>query len=286
MPHFTYCDPDRSLLRQGDILRKSEGISTILEKVHPYFIKDDCKYFMVLTQSCDLERRDGKPCKAPYITIAAVKPLDLLIKNEIARHQTDLDKICGICNGDKRHRLYQFLERLLNNNEPDYFYLHDDAASGFNDKMVAFLRLSIAIKSDLYYEAYLHSKIIELTLEFKAKLGWLVGQMYSRVATPDWINSSLTKGEFKNQIDDLLDARVHWVNKKLIRELNSKYSEPIHRLDKSKCEELISSIKIQKDREIFKDKISVILTDFIDDETVIEKIVKRIDNIPLMNKFG
>lgn len=43
-------------------------------------------------------------------------------------------------------------------------------------------------------------------------------------------------------------------NKKLIRVLNSKYSEPIHRLYKSKCEELISSIKIQKDRGIFKEK--------------------------------
>ena len=286
MPHFTYCDPDNSSLRQGDILRKSEDISTILEKVHPYFIKDDCKYFMVLTQSCDLERRDGKPCKAPYITIAAVKPLDLLIKNEVARHQTDLDKICGICNEDKRHRLYQFLERLLNNNEPDYFYLHDDAASGFNDKMVAFLRLSIAIKSDPFYETCLHSKILELTLEFKAKLGWLVGQMYSRVATPDWVNISQAKGEFKNMINDLLNEKVHWVNKKLIRELNSNYSEQIPRWDKSKCEELILSIKIQKDREIFKDKISKILTDFIDNKTVIEKIVKRIDNIPLMKKFG
>ena len=87
-------------------------------------------------------------------------------------------------------------------------------------------------------------------------------------------------------INDLLDAKVHWINKKLIRELNSKYSEPIHGLDKSKCEELISSIKIQKDREIFKDKISAILTDFIDDKAVIEKIVKRVDNIPLMKKFG
>jgi hypothetical protein len=285
MPHFTYCDPDYSLLRQGDILKKSEDISTILGKVHPYFIKDDCKYFMVLTQSCDLERRDGKPCKAPYITIAAVKPLDLLIKNEVARHQTDLDKICGICNEDKRHRLYQFLERLLNNNEPDYFYLHEDAALGFNDKMVAFLRLSIAIKSDLYYEACFHSKILELTLEFKAKLGWLIGQMYSRVATPDWVDNS-PANEFKNQINDLLDAKVHWVNKKLVRELNSKHSGPIHRLGKSKCEELISTIEIQKDREVFKDKISAILTDFIDDKAVIEKIVKRIDNIPLMKKFG
>ena len=286
MPHFTYCDPDCSLLRQGDILKKSEDISTILEKGHPYFIKGDCKYFMVLTQSCDLERRDGKHCKAPYITIAAVRPLDILIKNEVARYQTDLDKICGICNEDKRHRPYQFLERLLNNNEPDYFYLHDDAASSFNDKMVAFLRLSIAIKSDLYYEAYLHSKIIELTLEFKAKLGWLVGQMYSRVATPDWVDTSLTKGEFNTQIDDLLYAKVHWVNKKLIKKLNSEYSEPTHRLDKSKCKELILSIEIPKDREIFKDKISVILTDFIDDEAAIKKIVKRIDNIHLMKRFG
>jgi len=286
MPHFTYSSLDHQSLRQGDILLNSEDISKMLSEMHPYFIKDDCKYFMVLTQSCDLERREGEHCKAPYITIAAVKPLDLLIKNEIARHQTELDKICGICNENKRSKLIQFLERLLNNNEPDYFYLNDDAASGFNEKSVAFLRLSIAIRSDLY-EVCLQSKILELTLEFKAKLGWLVGQMYSRVATPDWGDNLTSTEDFHTMINNLMDERVHWVNTKLIRELNRKYPQDNNILDKHKCEELISSIKIPNDLDVFTEKISTILTEFIEDETVNRKILKRIVNIPYLKiKIG
>ena len=72
--HFTYkCNPDMSSLCQGDILKITEEIKTVLTEVHPYFLNDQYKYFMVLTQSCDLVRRNGSKCKTPYITLAAVR---------------------------------------------------------------------------------------------------------------------------------------------------------------------------------------------------------------------
>ena len=72
--HFTYKEyPDMNSLCQGDVLEKTDELTTILEKVHPYFLKPEYKYFMVLSQSCDLVRRNGKPCKTPYITLAAVR---------------------------------------------------------------------------------------------------------------------------------------------------------------------------------------------------------------------
>lgn len=52
--------------------------------------------------------------------------------------------------------------------------------------MVAYLKLSIALKSKEHYDKCLAAKKIELADEFKAKLGWMVGNMYSRVGTADW----------------------------------------------------------------------------------------------------
>lgn len=290
MPHFTYSSTDQSSLKQGDILCKSNEILQILEEVHPHYLREDYRYFLVLTQSCDLVRRNGKKCKAPYITIAAIRPLDLLIKREIAKHQkTDLEKNNGICNIDRKNSLAQFMERLLNNNMPDYFYLHDDAAFDFTEKMVAFLRLSIAIKSNLHYEACRNSKILELTDAFKAKLGWLVGQMYSRVGTPDWAPTCVTKEGFRSSIGKLLDENIVWIDKKGINKLRSEYSEEISSKSPTEIQELASSIKIEKDRDVFLNRIRKILDDsgFIDDEAKTNKIVTRINNDPLIKqKFG
>lgn len=71
--HFTYkSKPDMSSLCQGDILKLTDDLKKVLGDVHPYFQNEQYKYFMVLTQSCDLVRRKGQPCKTPYITLAAV----------------------------------------------------------------------------------------------------------------------------------------------------------------------------------------------------------------------
>jgi len=99
-----------------------------------------------------------------------------------------------------------FVERLLNNNEPNYFYLHEDPALGIDGSHVAFLALSIAVKSDLHYQKCVDARVGTLCDPFKAKLGWLVGTMYSRVATPDWVPDHRTLAEFEQLRDELVDG--------------------------------------------------------------------------------
>ena len=79
--HFTYkSNPDMQSLCQGDILNPTEELMEVLKTVHPYFLNKQYKYFMVLSQSCDLVRRNGKKCKTPYITLAAVKDYTEFLK--------------------------------------------------------------------------------------------------------------------------------------------------------------------------------------------------------------
>lgn len=178
MSHFTYSKKiEHDKLKQGDILHKNEEIRSMIQAVHPHYLKEDYKFFIVLTQSCDLIKRDGQ---APYISLAAVRPFDLLLQRKISNYQkTDIERIGRICSQSKKWIIHQFLERLFNNNEPEYFYLYEDDSFGLSEPMVAFLRLSIAVKTDLHYEKCLNAKFIELDENFTAKLGWLVGNMYS-----------------------------------------------------------------------------------------------------------
>lgn len=199
--HFTYKkEIDKSSLCQGDLLEITDELRDVLRKVHPYFLNVQYKYFMVLTQSCDLVRRDRSKCKTPYITLAAVKKFDeffegLLLKNEYA------ERINGLMFVDSKNweRAYQLLERLYNNTESDYFFLYKEDALGLSSSMIASLKVSIALKSEQHYEKCLSAKILELSDEFKAKLGWLVGNIYSRVGTTDW-ESIKTKSQRREML--------------------------------------------------------------------------------------
>lgn len=215
-PHFTYKEPPfASDLMQGDVIRRTPKFEAILKEVHPhYFERTDNKYFIVITQDCDLVRRNGKTCESRYISIAAVRPLSLVVRRQLERYiQKDFTSV-PVCNQEDQGRFRNFLERLLNNNEGNHFFLRAEPSRDFPEDCCAFLALSIAIRSNLHYHSLLDARILELKDSFRAKLGWLVGQMYARVGTEDW--PSL---EMNQAIEEILNSSSIWVEKRKLRDL-------------------------------------------------------------------
>jgi hypothetical protein len=221
MPHFTYNEPDKSTLRQGDIIKRTDELLEVIRGVHPYFANDNYSHFIILTQSCDLQRRDGKTCKSRYLTIAAVRSFEECLRREIdPLLSSEIEKgTKKIVDEKKREILKQTVIKLLNNNHPDYFYLHNSLEHGITDPLVAFLRVSIALKADQHYQRLLNGKILELKDDFKAKLGWLVGNLYSRVGTEDWVPNTANQSKFDEMVNGFLDENFLWL-KNLIQ---SKY---------------------------------------------------------------
>jgi len=215
--HLTY-DSNLSAteLMQGDVLKRTPSLNSLLEKVHPHFFQHPKNlFFMVLTQSCDLvPRSPAGGCKAPYISIAPVRALDLVIERHVLQLQAANVKAELPVLGDKsKTKSAEFLRRLFNNNEPGFFYL-DAADTPLPADCAAFLPLSIAIKSDLHLAACLEAKVLQLTPNFQAKLGWLVGQQYSRVGTADWPPEALTK-----KVHKALEDAAIWIDEGKIRDL-------------------------------------------------------------------
>jgi hypothetical protein len=172
-------------LEQGDILKKTDELQSLLAKYHPYYAEHkDNKFFVVLTQSCDLVLR-GESCKAHYISLAPVRPLKVILKRHF---EGKLDNVGVGAQPFATHKvrtsLEQFLQRLFNNNEPSFFYYENAHQSGIYEEMCAMLALPISLKSE-HYQTLRAAKLAGITDVFQAKLGWLVGQMYSRVGTPD-----------------------------------------------------------------------------------------------------
>ncbi len=207
--HFTYTDLDKeSHLQQGDLLRIDGRLKEVLQKYHLYYATNkDYKFLIVLTQSCDLVPRE--PCKAKYINVAAVKPAVMALDKEFSHlRQSEAEEELQLFAKEERHRCRQFVEKLLNNNHSDYFYLEPDASLSFSDPMAAFLKLSIALRTDKHYSKCLENRFGQLRPEFQAKLGWLVGNSYSRVGTSDWLPDKAKKEDWDNRIDSLLGAYV------------------------------------------------------------------------------
>lgn len=290
MAHFTYKEAVYDNLKQGDVLDKNEDLKKILAEVHPHYLKDDYKYFLVLTQTCDLCRRDGNNCNSRYVTLAAIRPLDTLINREMERFQSSFGKDFNYCDINKKNSLFQLLERLLNNNESEYFYLSEDSIIGLPEDHVAFLRLSISIKSELHYEKCLKAKIFELREDFRAKLGWMVGNMYSRVGTEDWVPNTLTKADFNKKIFQIMDSNLLWLDKRIIQKLE----ETIIYLKDEYCIEttrdflnfLIKNTPVKENKEIF----SVQLKDIISKNTLltdreIQELMMKITTDPIIKKL-
>ena len=185
--HFTYAPIDESepAICQGDILRPTRALGSLFTEVHPHF--DNSKYtaFLVLTQTCDLVRRDRKPCRSRYINLAVVRPLKdvllALLDRECERAKVGEKLLDGVYASESQFRGVQLLQRIVNQNAQaeGLFYLHGDAAVEILFPSVALLQVSVAVRAWEHYDTLVAAPG-RLKPEFRSKLGWLIGNLFSR----------------------------------------------------------------------------------------------------------
>jgi hypothetical protein len=219
--HWTYAAVSEGQdLEQGDIIAPSSELREILRTIHPHFHDDKYLSFMIATQSCDIVRRRGGVPKARYISITAVRSLKLMLPillAEVVRPLAD-----GAFPSSSKDLARQFLKRLLDQNEQSLglFYLHPDADVGLGEPAVAFLRVKIALKSE-HYDKLVAARRGGLKSEFRGKFGWLLGNLYSRAASPDWADVPGGDRQVASLIETYLEEQLpgfgpHWIDDELI----------------------------------------------------------------------
>lgn len=184
--HWSYSDKADGDLAQGDILLPTPEMRVALDTAHKWF--NDQKYlgFVVISQTCDLVRRDGSSCKTPYIEIAVVRPFRSYVLSLLRQH---CDWI-----GDRyfpssdRNRANDLIDRIINQNESSLgiFYLHPESSISIAEPCIVLLRVSIAMRAHEHYDTLIAARRGRLHPEFANKLGWLCGNLYSRVGVKDW----------------------------------------------------------------------------------------------------
>ena len=253
--HFTYeSKKPGGDIKQGDLLKITDQIRGILNRYHRHYANNpDYAFLMVITQSCDLAV-SGRRCASRYISLAAVRPLETLIEQEIDRQSTSsIEANLKTFPEYKKHWMEDFVAKLLNNNLPGYFYLEPEVTIGIDRPYVAYLALSIAIKSS-HYRTCKKARFVRLTEIFGAKLGWLVGNMYSRVATPDWLTEKFElKKDFENKVSGIVENSALWVPEVVFERLNvaqvnrrEETGDESYRLTKEEIKKIIDDYRNEK----------------------------------------
>lgn len=247
--HFTYNDtaPEADVLSQGDVLRRTPELEQVLKQYYPYFgDNEENQFFLVITQACDLVPRSSNVCKAKYIELAAVRPLRIAVEREFASHiHPEFDLPFAVASQKARPKFEQFLERLFNNNEQDYFFLRAEVTAGLPEDCCAFLHLTVPIKAE-HYKTCLKARVLTLNTIFQAKLGWLVGQIYARVGTTDW-----TRKELIAMVQHIARGSGAWIDDKLLKQTLEvvrqwKAANPDGELTEAQLKQMVGKLPTKK----------------------------------------
>jgi hypothetical protein len=237
----TYFKPTpNASLEQGDLIAKdSEVVRGALTTYHRYHVEHPAnELFAVLTQSCDLERRNGH-CKARYISLAPVRSLRSVVAREFDKFLLRTPGGQYVIGSSATEARYQdFLAKLINNNDSRHFFLPARPQIGLPEDYCIILPLALPIKAE-HYDACISGRIAQLDDLFQAKLGWLLGQQYSRVGTPDWPDRAL-----EEKIASLSERALTWFPEndfEQIKKLVAKFE--LERPDQSIGEEEFDALR-------------------------------------------
>ncbi|WP_230281027.1 hypothetical protein [Croceicoccus sp. Ery15] len=251
-------------LSQGDLLHRTPELAAAIRQAHAHYADaPSYTHFLVLTQSCDLVRRPKK-CKAPYITICAVRPLTIAVDRELTSLIDQLGG-CPVPVGSSQSEVLakQYLERVLNNTVDGLFFVPKGSANTVDEHMCAFLPLSIALKTD-HYDVCLNAKVAQARPIFAAKIGSLASNLYGRVATPDLVEevgsaaASTYKAEF---FDELGLGNMLWLSPferdELTKALARHDVDELGPLTREIVKEMVSAIP--NPRDLIADRVVDIL---------------------------
>lgn len=246
--HWTYnttvLDKDTDIC-QGDILEPNEALLQLFNEVHPHFTDKKYRGFLVITQSCDTVRRPekGNKCSATHINLCVIRTLQDIIKDSLKEQFGYLAP--GIYVQELKRTASMLIERIVNQNENSLglFYLHPDGDVGIAVHSVAILRVAIAVRATEHYKTIQDARTGRLSKEFQPKLGWMVGNLFSRVGVTDWKDNADEEKKVINEILSFTREKPIWLENKTFKKINKDHSN-------------FNSLKLTEQEKIINDYLS------------------------------
>lgn len=191
----------------------------------------------------------------------------------------------GVYFEDRRTSASQLLERILNQNEQSLglFYLYPDNDAGIDVHAVALLRVTISFRVE-HYKVLEDARRGRLSNEFGAKLGWLAGNLYSRVATSDWTETESRTKEFRKLVSRFLEGddaseQKKWVSRAWVDAARKKDID-LRNLSAEIAYETLKDNSPLPPKQVAIDRVMALATDLFGDAqaNAVEKLAKRLGN--------
>jgi hypothetical protein len=192
--------------------------------------------------------------------------------------------VSGVYLTETKSKARQLLQRIFNQNEQalGLFYLHPDASVKIAVDSVALLQVSIALRAQEHYTTMVKARCGRLAPEFRDKLGWLIGNLFSRVATrdlpPEKVDE-LTNRFLESTGEPAISPR--WVSEQNITTAN-KSGVKIEGLDRDEIIALLEGHKPRPPKQVAIDQAMGIITEVLGElpPDKVKAIRTRIDNNP------
>lgn len=260
---FSEDDLSKEVLAQGDVIRRTPELDGCFEGTHPFGADASVPtYLVVVTQSCDLVK---SRLKIPHITLAPAKPFSVAVESFLQEEERQISG-SSVPYYPQRAltKVEDLVRRYLQNTVSDYFFLPEAGHPDLAVDLVVFLRSKIFVDVN-NYDTLAGAKIAELADVFRAKLGWLVGDMYSRVATPDFLEREPNPKEVKKTYCDKYvrkDDRIWLTNLEA-----TKLSAAVKKKRES-CEEDLSYSEIMSIRKATPNHSQIVA------DNIVERLIK------------
>jgi len=164
--HGMYRLPHGSELCQGDIIERP-ALSCALEGHQDYIARrPGFEAFCIMTQTCDLVIKR----QTEYITLAVVRTITEIFDRNEAQKSRTADLLKNIV----QHRA-----------NTRFFYLYPERRAGISEDSVVDLRVMFALHKR-HYEQIVSARKMSMNDLYAACLGWMVGNVFSRIAMPEW----------------------------------------------------------------------------------------------------
>ena len=216
---------DKDTLKQGTIfsIRNIKFDSTNKKKklkfkdIYPEVKLHNITYGIILSQSCDLVRREKEPpLKTPYILTALLEPIEKFIEQKYAlqadkllgKYSLSHRKLTFIDRENLRNHLRKNCQRLFDNRETFYFFV--SLGAGKNQRMFYVNLVKCFPFKIMHYDTFIQNSKYELKPDFANKLGYMLSYIYGRVGIPDYT---------REQVNSLTEL----MTKKLITMLKKQY---------------------------------------------------------------
>lgn len=235
--------------KQGDILKVDGKFRQLFCEFYPainHYEESQCKYAMVLSQTCDLVKNERRKPKIEHITLCLVRKfsdyLDRYINKTLKIAMFSENKILDKVD---YNRLQSKIHKLLNNSDSKtHFYL--PKYPPFSEDMVAILTLPYPFRIE-HYDTLYQNKVLSLADTFQAKIGDMLSNLYGRVATPD-LTEKNSMTDINNYIDSIMsNLRIKQVPDKSYIEFLKK-----HQNQNNNLEELMTIHQAKIRQENFK----------------------------------